>query len=82
MVSDAGFKVPWFKLVLSLGWDYVGRSRKPNYFSLNGDNWQSIDVLFKKATSTAKHFKGILTKSNQFNTTFVLYRKKAKDAKK
>jgi len=51
IVTDAGFKIPWFKLVASLGGDYVGRSRKPNFFSLNGENWQSINVLFKKATS-------------------------------
>ena len=25
IVSDADFRVPWFKLVESLGWDYVGR---------------------------------------------------------
>ena len=82
IVTDAGFKVPWFKLVLSLGWDYVGRSRKPNFFSLNGENWQSINVLFKKATSTAKCFKGLLTKYKQYETTFVLYKNKAKGRQK
>jgi chloramphenicol O-acetyltransferase len=82
IVSDAGFKVPWFKLVLFLGWDYLGRSRKPNYFSLNGENWQSITVLFKQATSTAKCFKGLLTKYKQYPTTFVLYKNRAKNRHK
>ena len=27
MVTDAGFRTPWFKQVLALGWDYVGRVR-------------------------------------------------------
>jgi hypothetical protein len=27
VLTDSGFKNPWFKLVLSLGWDYVGRIR-------------------------------------------------------
>ena len=27
ILSDAGFKNPWFKAVASLGWDYVGRIR-------------------------------------------------------
>lgn len=27
IVTDAGFKNPWFKAVVSLGWDYVGRIR-------------------------------------------------------
>lgn len=25
IVSDAGFRIPWFKLVTSMGWDYAGR---------------------------------------------------------
>jgi hypothetical protein len=27
IASDAGFRVPWFELVESLGWDFVGRVR-------------------------------------------------------
>jgi len=27
VVTDAGFRVPWFRKVLRLGWDYVGRLR-------------------------------------------------------
>lgn len=80
IVADAGFKVPWHEMVLSLGWDYVGRVRKPNYYKIEGKNedWQSVDVIFKQATSTAKCFKGQLTKSNNFDTTFVLYKGAAK----
>lgn len=74
IVADAGFNVPWHKLVLSLGWDYVGRVRKPNYCKLEGENWEHLDDIFKKATKTAKCYKGQLTKSNQFDTTFVLYK--------
>jgi len=74
IIADAGFKVPWHELVLSLGWDYVGRVRKPNYCKLEGeDNFQHIDEAFKKATGTAKCYEGLLTISNQFETTFVLY---------
>ena len=38
IVADAGFQVPWHELVLSLGWDYVGRVRKPTYCRLNYDD--------------------------------------------
>ncbi|MFT5416549.1 MAG: hypothetical protein ACI915_002876, partial [Gammaproteobacteria bacterium] len=31
IVTDAGFKTPWFREVLALNWNFVGRSRKPNY---------------------------------------------------
>lgn len=78
IVADAGFKVPWHRLVLSLGWDYVGRVRKPNYYSLNGEDWQPVKALFEKANSKTQLFKGKLTKSNQFDTTFILHRKPAK----
>lgn len=33
VVTDAGFKTPWFRAVLALGWDFVGRTRKPNFYS-------------------------------------------------
>lgn len=78
IVADAGFKVPWHKLVLSLGWDYVGRVRKPNYYSLNGEDWRPVKSLFEKANLRTQCFKGKLTKSNQFDTTFILHRNPAK----
>ena len=27
VITDAGFRIPWFRAVLRLGWDYVGRVR-------------------------------------------------------
>jgi hypothetical protein len=35
IVTDAGFKVPWFRQLLKLEWDFVGRTRQPNSFSLD-----------------------------------------------
>lgn len=82
IVADAGFQVPWHELVLSLDWDYVGRVRKPNCCKLNDDDgdtaWLHADEVFKKATSTAKCYKGLLTISNAFETTFILYKGPAK----
>ena len=78
IVADAGFKVPWHEMVLFLGWDYVGRVRKPNLCRIDGKTWQPVDEIFKTATSTAKCFTGELTKSNGFETTFVLYKKPSK----
>lgn len=54
VVTDAGFKAPWFRLVLSLGWDYVGRVRKPHHYSYDGNNWHNITALFEQATSSPK----------------------------
>jgi hypothetical protein len=76
IVADAGFKVPWHQMVLALGWDHVGWVRKPNFYKIEGENkdWKSVNVLFKQATSTAQCFRGKLTRSNCFDTTFVLHK--------
>ncbi len=76
IVTDAGFKTPWFREVLALNWDFVGRSRKPNYYSLDDEQWQSISVLYKQATATAKVFSGYINRSNPLNCTMVLYKQK------
>lgn len=36
IVSDAGYKSPWFREVLALKWHIVGRIRKPHSYSLDG----------------------------------------------
>ena len=75
IIADAGFKVPWHELVISLGWDYIGRVRKPNDCKLEGEEtFQHLDEIFKKATPTPNCYDGELTKSNQFETTFILYK--------
>ncbi|MDQ7072896.1 MAG: hypothetical protein Q9N32_04590 [Gammaproteobacteria bacterium] len=38
IVSDAGFRIPWFKLIESLGWDFVGRVRNKTMCKQNSDD--------------------------------------------
>lgn len=79
IVTDAGFKVPWFKQVLKLGWDFVGRTRQPNTFSFDtGENWNNIRTLFDQATTTPKAFEGYITKNNPLACRLVLYKGEAK----
>jgi hypothetical protein len=80
IVTDAGFKVPWFRQVLNLGWDFVGRTRQPNAFSVdNGENWKNINTLFDKATATPKVFTGHITKNNPLACRLILYKQTAKN---
>lgn len=72
LVTDAGFKTPWFKQVLALGWHYVGRARKPNAYQAESTSWQCISHLYPKATVTPKGFEGSLCKSRPLPTYFVL----------
>jgi Transposase DDE domain len=53
IITDAGFRSPWFKKVLQLGWDFLGRVRGTRKY-YDGEDWQECKTLLSKATSTAK----------------------------
>lgn len=82
IVTDAGFKNPWFKAVIALGWDYIGRVRgKVTYDSGNG--FEPIKNLHEKAGITPKHFGSItLAKENPLKTDVYLYKHTVKGRKK
>jgi len=52
IVTDAGFRRPWFHKVLSLGWEFVGRARGKITYSLEGKKgtWQPVKSLHDAAT--------------------------------
>jgi len=66
IVTDAGFRNPWFKEVLRLGWDFVGRIRGNAHVQKISENtWKFCKVLYKAATLNAKYLgKFQLAKSN------------------
>ena len=79
IVTDAGFRNPWFKAVNTLGWDYVGRIRGTvNYFY--NDRWQPIKKLFKQIKSFSPKLIGeiLLSKENSLNTYLYSYKHKLK----
>jgi hypothetical protein len=78
IVSDAGFKTPWFRSVLAQGWDFVGRTRLPNFYSLDDENWQSITNLYKTATTCPTSYTGAIARSNPLNCQLVLFKGKVK----
>jgi hypothetical protein len=76
IVTDAGFKNPWFREVLNLGWDYIGRVRGTVHYD-DGGGFKSIKNLFDKATQTPTlwgEFK--LSKDKPLKTNFYLYKHK------
>lgn len=77
IITDAGFKGPWFKLVRSLGWDYVGRVRnKTQYQDRKSLKWAPIKSLYSKATQTAKYLGEMrLAKSNPLSCHFYILKK-------
>lgn len=58
IVTDAGFKNPWFKAVTDLGWDYVGRVG--GHIMLRDieaeSAWQRVEQLFASATQRACYY--------------------------
>ena len=81
IVTDAGFKTPWFRSVLAQGWDFVGRTRLPNFYSVDGESWQCITHLYKKATQYAQAFVGHIARRTPLKCRLVLYKQKAKGRK-
>lgn len=50
IVTDAGFRGPWFKAVEALGWDWIGRIRRGSKYRLNdSETWALTATLYPQA---------------------------------
>ncbi len=83
IVTDAGFRVPWFRHVLSLNWDYVGRIRNRTLYTLdNGNNWMSCKEIYAQAQSKPQWWQNIMfTKTNPLVANWVLIKIPPKNRK-
>lgn len=55
IVTDAGFRIPWFTLVESLGWDFVGRVRNKTFCKKKPDTtWFPVKSLYQLGTLRPK----------------------------
>jgi hypothetical protein len=56
ILSDAGFRTPWFEAVTALGWDYVGRLRgkNTNFRFAKQKCWQKLTAVLKGAHRKAE----------------------------
>jgi len=80
IVTDAGFRGPWFNLITSLGWDFVGRIRNNTQYKGPGDIiWTPIKSLYSCAKRTPQFlFKAALAKANPITGYFHLIKSKPK----
>lgn len=80
IVTDAGYKSPWFRQVIALNWFIVGRVRKPHNYSKNeGKQWQCISQLYELATVRPKRFDNMqIAKYKPFDCTLILIKQKNK----
>lgn len=84
IVTDAGFRAPWFQHVLDIGWDFVGRLRNKNLVLLDHlSTWQLSHTFFADATVNPNYLgHGILTKEGKVPAHFVAYKGKSKNRHK
>jgi hypothetical protein len=80
IVTDAGYKSPWFREVQALNWKFVGRVRKPHFYSLDkGNTWQCISQLYQQASCRPKRFDNAqIARSKPFACTLILMKQKNK----
>jgi hypothetical protein len=50
IVTDAGFRAPWLRRVVAMGWDYIGRVRGRAFVRpASGGQWVRFDELYTRA---------------------------------
>lgn len=80
IMTDAGFRNPWFRLVQSVGWDFIGRVRHLTYFQFAGEKcWLPVKTLHEQATLKAQYIGEInLAKSETLTCAAYIIRLKKK----
>ena len=85
IVSDAGFRVPWFKLVASFGWDWIGRVRNRTLVHWVAEApaeaaaWLPCKSLYPQATGTPTTLGAArLARSNPLTCQLILYKNRPK----
>lgn len=84
IVTDAGFRAPWFKAVRQMGWDFVGRLRNKNLVLLDGaKEWQLSAFFFEKASKKPASLGcALLTEKERLPIHMVLYKGQSKNRHK
>lgn len=79
LVTDAGFIGPWFRDVMALGWDYVGRIRQNLMYQDETAKWTRCVSLYPLATQRPTYYGLIqLAKRSPLTCHLHLYHKSPK----
>ncbi|MFQ6024520.1 MAG: IS4 family transposase [Acidiferrobacterales bacterium] len=78
LVTDAGFRATWFKMVSALDWDWVARIRNRDFVRLQDEeSWKPCKALHARATTKAKALgEASWVRSNPTPCTLHLVRKR------
>jgi len=80
VVTDAGFRTPWFKQVERFGWNWIGRIRQRHLVQFTDDGpWVIGKSLYEQATGKPKDLgEARLTRNHAFDCRLVLYKARSK----
>src|SRR5215207_3752866 len=65
LITDAGFRGPWFREVERYGWDWIGRVRNKIKYQLDGAAWAYTTALYPQATPAPRHLGSALLSHRQ-----------------
>lgn len=79
VITDAGFRGPWFREVERYGWDWIGRVRNQVTYRLTrdaaDDAWTSTKALYASATPTPRHLgRALLSRRQSYACELYLVR--------
>lgn len=81
VVTDMGFLSDWFKFVLEMGWDFVGRIRSDCKYSIENKAWDKLGNY--KASMKPEKFENCqLFKSKPMTANLIIYKKYNKKTKR
>ena len=76
IITDAGFRRPWFTQVERMGWSWIGRIRAGVCVSRDRNHWEQASAWFAKASGKACRWSNCwLTRRFRFACDMVLYRR-------
>ncbi len=80
LVTDAGFKTPWFQAVEAWGWYWVSPVSERRYVKVGSESeWTSVKSLYPQATATPRVLGEVrLARSQGYVCQLVIYKGKAK----
>jgi hypothetical protein len=83
LVTDAGFRVPWFRAVSKLGWYFVGRLRGRTHLDLGDGKWLDNRHLHALIDQHPKRVREAnIAQYNSYSVDLVMYRKPKRHRKR
>ena len=81
VITDAGFRNPWFKAICDMGWDYVGRVRNRDMLKpKNKLIWKPCKYLYQKAQYKPRYLgQYTVVRSNPIDTHLYLVKQRPKN---